>query len=763
MSLYPPQAEMDDPQLPPAGVSLDGERRFRMLVENIREGFWISSLHKDEFVYVSPAYEEIWGVGRDVLARDPASFLDRIHPDDRPRVLAALPRQPLGEYDEEYRIVRPDGEVRWVRDRAFPIRDARGEVGQIAGLTEDVTERKRAEEGLLQLAREQAARAEADAARRRVTAQFAVSEILAQAEDFVQAIPQLLQALGEQFEWDLGACWCRARDAEELRCSRVWSTSSVAADDFRAETRARGLAPGEGLPGRVWASGEPVWIDDLAHDPHFPRDGAVLRAGLSSALAFSIQSRGEVFGVIEFYHRRTPGPDPLLTRALRTIGNQIGQFIQQKRAEAAVRASERAHRFLAEASTLLISALDYASTLQNLARLTVPFLADWCIVDVVEGESIRRAATAAADPRREEVLHELERLYPPRWDSPQPAAQALRAGRAVLFPEFSAESLRATVRDAEHLRLLRELDPRTAVAIPLSARGHVIGAVTLAFSESGRRYDDDLLALAEELARRAALAVDNANLYREAELARAEAEAANQAKAQFLASMSHELRTPLNAIGGYTDLMLAGVRGPLNEEQEKDLERIRRNQEHLLRLINTVLSFAKIEAGQLRYDLTDVPLDAVLSPVVELVAPQLEANRLRYEYVPGEPGVRARADAEKFLQIILNLLSNAVKFTAPGGRVRLAWEGRGERVEVRVEDTGRGIAAEKLEAVFEPFVQLDTGYTRASEGTGLGLAISRDLARAMGGELTVESRLGEGSVFVLTLPRGRSAQGAGQP
>ncbi|MDP9349593.1 MAG: PAS domain-containing protein, partial [Gemmatimonadota bacterium] len=122
MSVHPLQVQMDDPQRPPAGVSLDGEWRFRTLVENIREGFWISSLHKDEFVYVSPAYEEIWGVGRAALAADPASFLDRIHPDDRPRVLAALPKQPLGTYHEEYRIVRPDGEVRWVRDRAFPIR-----------------------------------------------------------------------------------------------------------------------------------------------------------------------------------------------------------------------------------------------------------------------------------------------------------------------------------------------------------------------------------------------------------------------------------------------------------------------------------------------------------------------------------------------------------------------------------------------------------------------------------------------------------------
>jgi signal transduction histidine kinase len=238
----------------------------------------------------------------------------------------------------------------------------------------------------------------------------------------------------------------------------------------------------------------------------------------------------------------------------------------------------------------------------------------------------------------------------------------------------------------------------------------------------------------------------------EADHARLAAEHANNVKAQFLAAMSHELRTPLNAIGGYVDLLQLEIRGPINDTQREDLERIRRNQRHLLGLINNVLNFAKIEAGHVEYHIVDAKLHGILDGMYSLVAPQVRTRGLTYEYVPCDPAITVRTDPEKVQQVLLNLLSNAVKFT-DHGHVRLECVPSDSKVLVRVVDTGLGIPIEKLEAIFEPFVQVDQNFTREGQGTGLGLSISRDLARAMGGDITVESVLGEGAVFTLTLPR----------
>ena len=239
----------------------------------------------------------------------------------------------------------------------------------------------------------------------------------------------------------------------------------------------------------------------------------------------------------------------------------------------------------------------------------------------------------------------------------------------------------------------------------------------------------------------------------DADLARAAAEHANNVKAQFLAAMSHELRTPLNAIGGYVDLLSLGIRGPVTAAQLEDLDRIRRNQHHLLGLINNVLNFAKIEAGHVEYRFEDAQLNNVLEGMYALVAPQLEARGLTYESVPCDPTFVVHTDVEKVQQILLNLLSNAVKFTDRGGHVRLECAMLESVAAVRVVDTGLGIPPGKLEAIFEPFVQVDQHFTRVGQGTGLGLSISRDLARAMGGDITVESVIGQGAVFTLTLPR----------
>ena len=262
--------------------------------------------------------------------------------------------------------------------------------------------------------------------------------------------------------------------------------------------------------------------------------------------------------------------------------------------------------------------------------------------------------------------------------------------------------------------------------------------------------------IAEELA----AAAERERLLTESEAARRAAEAANAAKSQFLSTMSHELRTPLNAIGGYIDLLTLGLRGPLTEAQRQDLERVRLANQHLMSLVTDVLNFARLDAGQIEFHLADVELASIVAQLEPLIMPQLAAKGIRFDHdgcapdTPDEPH-RVRADPEKLRQILLNLLSNALKFTDAGGYVAIvcATDAKAGVIRIRVLDSGRGIPADQLGRIFEPFVQVDRHRTHASQqGVGLGLAISRDLARGMGGDLTAESTPGVGSTFTLTLP-----------
>ncbi|HKH91178.1 MAG TPA: PAS domain-containing protein [Gemmatimonadaceae bacterium] len=285
--------------------------------------------------------------------------------------------------------------------------------------------------------------------------------------------------------------------------------------------------------------------------------------------------------------------------------------------------------------------------------------------------------------------------------------------------------------DFVYLPLVEGDDPRAGVI----AHGTDVTEQVLARREVERLYD---------LEQHARTVVEEA--YRLAE-------AANRAKSEFLAVMSHELRTPLNAIGGYAELLEMGIRGPVTPQQREDLHRIQTSQRHLLGLINEVLNYAKLETGTVTYDIDDVVLREALVAAESLVAPQARAKGLTLTTTECASEVVVRADLEKLRQVLVNLLSNAVKFTDPGGRVEISCSTTGETVRVHVRDTGIGIPADKLHVIFDPFVQVRADLARRHEGTGLGLAISRDLARGMGGELTVESEVREGSTFTLELPR----------
>jgi PAS domain S-box-containing protein len=467
----------------------------------------------------------------------------------------------------------------------------------------------------------------------------------------------------------------------------------------------------------------------------------------------------------------------------------------EQAARGAAEAAATRERTLARASELLAASLDVEATLRQVAALAVPALADWCAVDLVDGAGrFRRLAVCHPDPEKVRLAYELEARYPDDPAAAHGRYNVLRTGEPEWMTDIPDALLVAACRDAEHLRIVRALALRSYIAVPLAGRERVLGVLTLVVAESERRYTEADVTLAVELGRRAAVAIENARLIaalREseehlqeqaaelelqteeleatteelmqqteaAEQARRVAEEANQAKTQFLATMSHELRTPLNAIGGYADLLALELRGPITPGQRDDLERIKRSGHHLLGLINDILNFAKLEAGQVEFHLRDVPVATLLDDVQPLVAPQMRARGLTFVAAEPPAGLRVRADVEKVRQVLLNLLTNAVKFTEPGGEVRIACAPTRDadgtpRVCCTVTDTGRGIPADQLERIFEPFVQVDRHRTQASQqGIGLGLAISRDLARGMGGELRVTSTPGAGSVFTLELPQ----------
>jgi len=233
----------------------------------------------------------------------------------------------------------------------------------------------------------------------------------------------------------------------------------------------------------------------------------------------------------------------------------------------------------------------------------------------------------------------------------------------------------------------------------------------------------------------------------------AKAEAANTAKGEFLAAMSHELRTPLNAIGGYTELLTLGLGGPINHEQIEYLERIRKSQQHLLGIISDLLNFSRIEAGNLSYEIAPVPLGNVIESVMPMIEAAAAAKRIELRTKPAPGECVAVGDRARVEQILLNLLSNAIKYTGAGGTVTIKCAVAARVASITVADTGRGVPKEKLKAIFEPFVQLGRSLSSSNEGMGLGLSISREMARAMSGDLTVSSKIGEGSTFTLKLPR----------
>ncbi|HEX6038653.1 ATP-binding protein, partial [Longimicrobium sp.] len=406
------------------------------------------------------------------------------------------------------------------------------------------------------------------------------------------------------------------------------------------------------------------------------------------------------------------------------------------------RENEEGLRFLAQAGAVLASSLDYEETLRRVCRLAVPVIADFCVVDLLENGAIRRVEAATADPLATDLVDQVLR-HPPTVDHPvHPVPIVLRTGQTQFNRVVGASMTDGT---AEHTGVVDRLGITEYVAVPLRAGTQVLGVLSLLVTRSGRRFDAADVRRAEELGVRAGYAIENARLY-------ARTLEASQAKSDFLAVMSHELRTPLNAILGYTDLFLAGIPEPLPASMVPQQERVQGAARHLRDLIEEVLSFARLEGGHEEVQAADVDVGGIAREAAALAEPLALERGLSFRLALPPAPVPARTDARKVRQVLLNLLGNAVKFTDQG-EVVLSLDDAGDAVLLRVRDTGPGIAAGDLEHIFEPFWQANQGLNREHGGSGLGLAVARQMARLLGGDVTVESVPGAGSTFTVRLPK----------
>jgi PAS domain S-box-containing protein len=405
---------------------------------------------------------------------------------------------------------------------------------------------------------------------------------------------------------------------------------------------------------------------------------------------------------------------------------------------------ETTERFLGEVGEVLTSSLEYAATVQRIADLCAGFLADYCVVHVEEGGKLRAPGIAHADPRRAEILRGLLRRFPTAPEG-HPIVRVLRTGEPEMVPQVTAEYLEHISGSPEQLEMLRDLGLASVMVVPLQARGRTLGTLTLARSGSAVAYGAEELAVARELARRAALAVDNARLYEETRQA-------IRARDEILAVVSHDLRSPLHAVLIASTLLEEFPESAAwSDRDRKQVEIIRRAADQMTRLIQDLVEVISLESGP--PPLQRAPLDAagVVNGVVDMLRPIAEERRVRLEaeVAPGLPALQA--DRGRLLQVFSNLVGNAVRFTPEGGTVRLAAERSDGHVRFSVADTGPGIPPEHLPRLFDRFWQAQRG---AGKGLGLGLAIAKGIVEAHGGRIWVESRPGEGATFRFTLPAG---------
>jgi PAS domain S-box-containing protein len=662
-----------------------------------------------------------------------------------------------GHWEGELTHVNRDGERVIVASHWVLHRDRRGIPSAILEVNNNISESKRLEEERDQLlAREQSARAAVEEALRlqqsieeRLTLLVEASGRLLGSPALETVQPAILDLSRRLIAADSYAIW---RIDPASKSWRIVAHDGLSDEHYRQTIQS--VENDSSLPEQH------VIAEDVTQVPLLSKRQALYRAeGIKSLLVIPLRIHGAISGTLTFYYRTQRQFSETEVRVATALANLAGSAIsstelyeEQSRMRSEAEDAERRAQYLAEASRVLASTLDYQKTLAQVAQLTVPDLADWCTVDMAgEDGSIIRLAVAHADPAKVEWANELQKRYPVDMNAPQGVPNVLRTGESELYTDIPDEMLVAAAVDDEHLRLMRELGFTSAMVVPLSVQGRTLGAITFVSAESGRRYGHSHLAFAEALARRAAAAIDNARLYLEAQAARRAAEEASRLKDEFLATVSHELRTPLTAILGWAHLLRAGQLD--NKGAQNALETIERNARSQSQLIDDLLDVSRIITGKLRLDVRQIDPASFIDAAIESLRPAADAKGVRLQRVI-DTGVSSIAgDPSRLQQVVWNLLSNAIKFTSKGGRVQVRLERVNSHIEIAVSDTGAGISPQFLPHVFDRFRQADQSTTRRYGGLGLGLAIVRHLVELHGGSVRAESHgEGQGAAFTVMLP-----------
>lgn len=575
-----------------------------------------------------------------------------------------------------------------------------------------------------------------------------VSTALAGSQPFTETLGQVTGALVGYLDAAMARIWTLDEAAGMLV---LQASSGVQTDPNEPYGR---IPLGELKVGRIAQDRVPHITNQLLDDATFVNPTWARKEQMVAFAGFPLLLEGRVVGVLAMFARQPITEDA--TQEIASVAETVAQYIERKRVEhdrerllRELRESEDTQRFLSDASIVLTESLEFETTLQRLTRLAVPHLADWCALDMInEDGTASRLAIAHSDSQLEALAWELSRRYPPRPSDRSGLGEVLRSGRSELVAEVSDEVLKTLAHDEPHVRLARKVGLESYMIVALNVRGRVRGAISFMRARPGRTYDGTDLLLAEDLARRAATAIDNALLF-------SEVQAAGRAKDQFLAMLGHELRNPLAPIRNAVELLQA--RRPSAPVLDHARAVIQRQVDHLSRLVDDLLDVSRITQGRIELRKHVVDLRSIVRQAVETARPTVDAREhdLRID-CPPEP-VWVNGDPVRLEQVFTNLLNNAAKYTEPHGNIRLTLACEIAVAErwavVRLEDTGIGIQPEMLGRVFEVFEQGERALDRSQGGLGLGLSLVRSLTEMHGGSVHAESEgPGHGSVFVARFP-----------